>query len=113
MSQSMEQVEKTHRRWWEKIGILVRAGIATAVPWSLVVDARLHTNISSTVSTNIVLVCAELATLSSDALELLLGRRVGIADLHQHALLANSNTMILLDDFLTLLTRVKAKYEVR
>jgi hypothetical protein len=56
---------------------------------------------NSTISTDIVLICTELATLSGDTLEVLLGRCIGITDLKKKTLLAERLTMELANDFLT------------
>ena len=53
---------------------------------------------TATVCANIVLVGSELSTLSGDALEILLSRNVGIANLKEKALFTNGLTMELLDD---------------
>jgi hypothetical protein len=65
-------------------------------------------NIGSAVGANVVLIGAELPTFGGDALQLLLGRRVGVPDLHQHSLFANGSTMVLLDDVLALLASLKS-----
>lgn len=65
-------------------------------------------DISGTISTDIVLVGAELTTLGSDTLQLLLRWGVGISNLHAHLLLANSHAVVLADDFLALVTRLEA-----
>ena len=66
-----------------------------------------HVN-RSTISTNIVLVGSELTTLSGDALEILLGRGVRIANLEKKTFLTNWLAMELLDDLLTYIATLKA-----
>lgn len=62
---------------------------------------------SSAVCANVVLVRAELAALSRNPFQLLLRGSVGISDLHAHLVVADSHAMVLLDDFLTLVARLK------
>jgi len=63
---------------------------------------------SSAIRANVVLVGAELAALSSDTLQLLLRGGIGIADLHAHLVVADCHSMVLLDDFLALITALEA-----
>lgn len=65
----------------------------------LAIQGRAHANQGSTVCTNVVLVGAELAALSGDALELLLGWRIGIANVDEEALLPNADAVEFVDDF--------------
>jgi hypothetical protein len=62
----------------------------------------MDTDISRAVGPNVVLVGSELATLGGDALQLLLGRRIRITDLHQHALFADRSAVVFLDDIFAL-----------
>jgi hypothetical protein len=64
-------------------------------------------NVGCAISTNVILVGTELAPLGSDALEFLLGRRVRIADLHQHSLFSNRSTVVLLNDVLAFVPRLE------
>lgn len=84
----------------------------TTVPGSLRINGRVDTNIGSTVRTDVVLVRAELATFGSNALQLLLGRSIGIPHLHEHGLLAHSDAMILPNDILTFVTSGEAALSV-
>ena len=58
-------------------------------------------NKRSTIGANVVLVCSELATLRGDTLQFLLRWGIGVADVHQKALLANRHAVKLLDHFVT------------
>ena len=70
---------------------------------------RERNNITSgTVSSNIVLVGSELTTFGCDALQVLLSRSIGVADLEKKTLLANGLAMELLDDLLADITRLEA-----
>lgn len=73
-----------------------------------VVDGRVDADGHGSISADIVLVGTVLAALSSNALQLLLGRRVGIADLHLEALVTNGLAMETADDLLANLTRLEA-----
>jgi hypothetical protein len=64
-------------------------------------------DVGCAISTNVILVGTELAPLGSDALEFLLGRRVRIADLHQHSLFSNRSTVVLLNDVLAFVPRLE------
>lgn len=88
--------------------VQVSPGDGTSAPRWLGVDGRADANVSSAVGTNVVLVCAELSTLRSDTLELLLSRSIRIADLHKHAFISDCDAVVLLDDVLTLLTACEA-----
>ena len=79
----------------------------------MVVNAGMNADIRSSVSANVVLVGAELAALSRDALQLLLRRSVGVANLHQHALISNRGAVKLLDHILALITGLEAALKVR
>lgn len=61
----------------------------------------------ATVCTDIVLVGPELSTLSRDALEILLSRSVGIANLEEKTLFTNGLTVELLDDLFADLTTLE------
>lgn len=65
----------------------------------------------STVCTDIVLVGTELTTLSGDALQILLGRGVGIANLEKKSFLANWLAMKLLDDLLADVATLKTDHK--
>lgn len=86
----------------------LRGGSTTTVPGSLAVDAGMDSNIRSAVGANVVLIGAELAALSRDALQLLLRRSIGIADIHLHAFYANTSAVILLDHVLTFFASLEA-----
>lgn len=60
-----------------------------------------HADKGGTIGTNVILVGAELATLSSDALELLLSWGIGIANVHEKTLFTNTEAVELADDFVT------------
>lgn len=79
----------------------------TASPGGRAVDAGIDANIRSAVSADVVLVGAELAALSGDALQLLLGWSVCVTDLHEHSLVANRSTVVFLNDFLALLASLE------
>jgi hypothetical protein len=68
----------------------------------------LQTDQRSTIGANIILVGAELSALCSDSLKLLLSLGVGIANVHDEALLANSSTVVLADNIFALITRLEA-----
>lgn len=86
--------------------LLGEAGRTT--PGALTVDGGVLTDSHGSVSADVVLVGTVLTALSSDALQLLLRRRVGVANLHQEALVADGNAVEALDDFLTDITRLEA-----
>lgn len=60
-----------------------------AAPAAGAVDGRSLTNSHGAVGADVVLVGTVLATLGGDTLELLLGRGVGIANLHDETLIAD------------------------
>lgn len=62
---------------------------------------------TAAVCTDVILIGSELSTLSSNALEILLSRSVGIADLEQETLLANGLAVELPNDLLTDLAGLK------
>lgn len=68
------------------------------------VDGRSLTNSHRAVGADVVLVGTVLATLGGDTLELLLGRGIGVADLHDETLLADGDAVKALDDLLTDIT---------
>ena len=70
------------------------------VPVAVVVDVGMNADERSSVGTNVVLIGTELAALGRDALELLLSRRVRIANLHDVAFVANSNSVELLNNLI-------------
>lgn len=72
------------------------------------IQGWVHPNEGSAVGTDVVLVGAELATLRSDTLELLLGGSVCISDVHEKTLLANTNTIELSDDVVANIAVFKA-----
>ncbi len=61
----------------------------------------------ATISTDVILVSSELATLCGDSLEILLSRSIGVADLEKKTLLTNRLAMKFLDNFLTNITVLK------
>lgn len=65
----------------------------------------------SAVCTDIVLASSKLAALCGDALKILLGRGIGIADLKKKALFADGLTMEVLDDLLAHITALKSREE--
>lgn len=76
-------------------------------PSALAVDSRVLTDSHGSVGADVVLVGTVLTALGSDALQLLLRRRVGIADLHHEALFADGNAVESLDDLLADVTRLE------
>jgi hypothetical protein len=62
----------------------------------------------STVGPNVVLVGSELASLSGDALQFLLGWGIGIANVHEKTFLANRLTMKVVDHIITNVAILKA-----
>lgn len=86
--------------------LLREAGRAT--PGALAIDGGVLTDSHGSVGADVVLVGTVLPALSSDALQLLLCRCVGVADLHHEALVADGNAMVALDDLLTDITRLEA-----
>lgn len=69
------------------------------------VNGRSHADSHSSVCADVVLIGAVLPALGGDALQLLLRRRVGIANLHQEALISNGLAMVASDDLLADVTR--------
>lgn len=86
--------------------LLGEAGRTT--PGTLTVDGGVLTDSHGSVGADVVLVGTVLAALSSDALQLLLRRGVGVADLHQETLLADGDAVEALDDLLTDIARLEA-----
>jgi hypothetical protein len=68
-----------------------------------------NADVSGAIGADVVLVGTELTALSSDALQLLLGRRVGIADLQLLGLafFAETNAVVLPDDILALIASLE------
>lgn len=60
-----------------------------------------HADKGGTIGANVVLVGAELATLSSNTLELLLSWGIGIANVHGKTLFTKTDAVELADDFVT------------
>lgn len=86
--------------------LLGEAGRTT--PVVLTIDGRVLADSHGAIGTDVVLVGTVLTALSSDALQLLLRRRVGVADLHHEALSANGNAVEALDNLLTDIARLEA-----
>lgn len=88
-------------------------GRKSAAPLRLLaIKSWAHANEGSAIGTNVVLVGSELATFGSDALEFLLCRGVGIANVHEKTLLANANTVELSNHLVTDISVLKAIGEV-
>jgi len=79
-----------------------------ATPAAGAVDGRSLTNSHGAVGADVVLVGTVLATLGGDTLELLLGRGVGVPNLHDETLFADGDTVKALDDLLTDITGLEA-----
>lgn len=93
-------------------GVVRSGGVAAPLALRLAVERGVaQTDERSAVGTDVVLVGAELAALSRDALELLLSRSVGVADVHQEALLADGTTVVLQNDVVAILAVVEAREE--
>ena len=111
------------RRGWPKVSLEGRpcrdgskdvpvcAHAGAAVPGGRAVDAGVNPDISRAISTDIVLIGAELSTLGRDALQLLLGGRVRVPNLHQHSFFANGSTVVLPDDIFTFIARLESVQE--
>lgn len=67
----------------------------------LAVKCRVQSHKGSPISTNVILIGAELSALSSNSLELLLRRCIGVANIHKEAFFANSDSIELSNDFVT------------
>jgi hypothetical protein len=74
---------------------------------------RCNANERSAIGADVVLVGAELATLSRDTLELLLSRRVGIADVHGKSLGTETSTVELANDLVADLACLETVLRVR
>lgn len=79
----------------------------------LAVQGGIQPNQGSTVSTNVVLIGAELSPLSGDSLELLLRRSISIANVHEKSFFTNPNAVKLSNDFVAHVTGLKAVAHVR
>lgn len=95
-------------RWKGTKGSYSLREAGRTAPGLRVVDGRIDANSHGAVSADVVLVGTVLTALSSDTLQLLLGRGIGVADLHQVALITNGLAMVALDDLLTHVTRLEA-----
>lgn len=93
-----------------KANLLREAGRTT--PSLRAVDGGVDANSHRAIGADIILVGTVLAALGGDALQLLLGRSIGVADLHQVALVTNGLAMVALDDLLTHLTGLEAVVEI-
>jgi hypothetical protein len=90
--------------------LLIGRGAKATVPDRLVtVDAGIDADSHGAIGSNVVLIGAVLTALGSDALQLLLSRSVGIANLHGEAITLNGLAVELLDDLLANVTRLKAR----
>lgn len=69
------------------------------------INGRVDADSHGSVCADIVLVGSVLAALGGDALQLLLRRRVGVADLHQETLITNGLAVVAPDDLLADVTR--------
>lgn len=87
--------------------------VRVAAPLALLAVERgaAQANKRSAVSTNVVLIGAELTTLGGDTFELLLGSSVGVADVHEEALLAESATVVLVNDIVAVLAIIETEKE--
>lgn len=72
------------------------------------VNGRGDANSHGSVCADVVFVGTVLAALGGDTLQLLLRRRVGIANLHQEAFITNGLAMVAPDDLLTDISTLKA-----
>lgn len=81
--------------------------VVTLPSTGLVIDGGRHANKGGTVGANIVLVGAELTSLSSDTLELLLTGSVCIADLHVHVFVTNRHVVKVGNDLIADGARLK------
>jgi len=85
----------------------------TATPLGLLaVQSRAQANQRGAVCTDVVFIRAELATLGSDTLQLLLSRGVGVANVHEERLLANADAVELANNFIANVARFKAARRV-
>lgn len=76
-----------------------------AAPGSLgAVDRGVDADGHGSIGANVVLVGTVLAALGGNTLQLLLGRRISVANLHEEALFANGLAMVALDDLLADIT---------
>lgn len=100
----VQSILATDREW--KMYSLGKA--RRTAPVLRVVDGRVDANSHCAVGADVVLVGTVLTALGSDALQLLLGRSIGVADLHQVALIANRLAVVALDDLLTHVTTLEA-----
>lgn len=80
---------------------VVSMGDSATVVSASISASRRQTEMGRSICTNIVLVGTELATLGGDTLQFLLGRSVGVADLHLETLVADSNTCKVQNDLIT------------
>lgn len=76
--------------------------------WGCNGQGRRKSHNTATVSTDVVFIGSELSTLSCDALEILLGRSIGIADLKEETFFTNGLAMELSDDLFTDITALEA-----
>lgn len=75
------------------------------------INVGMNADQRSAVSPDVVLVGAKLPSLSSHTLQLLLGRSVGVADLHGLALVSNHDTSELANDLVADVTALKSVHE--
>jgi hypothetical protein len=73
----------------------------------LAINGGGHTDKGSAIGAYVVLIGAELSTLASDTLELLLGRSVCVTNLHWKTLITNKLAGEVFNDFITNLTRLE------
>ena len=89
----------------------VCAHAGATVPGGRAVDARVNPDVGRAISTNIILIGAELSPLGRDALQLLLGGSVRVPNLHQHSFFANGSTVVLPDDVFALIASLESVQE--
>ena len=95
---------------WEtrRANITVACNVVVTFPSTrLVVNGGGHANQGGSIGANIVLVGTELASLSSDTLELLLAGSVCVTDLHVHVFIANRHVVEVGNDLIADGTRLK------
>ncbi len=93
----------------EDLPVCAHAG--ATIPGGRAVNAGVNPDIGRAISTNIILICAELSPLGRDALQLLLGGSVRVPNLHQHSFFANGSTVVLPDDVFALIASLESVQE--
>lgn len=87
--------------------------IVTLPPIGLVIDGGGHANERGAIGANIVFIGTELASLSSDTLELLLAGSVCVTNLYVHVFIANRHVVEVGNDLVADSTRLKTAGEKR